>query len=387
MKKKNRKLRMGMVGGGRGAFIGAVHRMAATLDGQIELVCGAFSSDPEKSRLSGADLFISENRCYGSYGEMFELESRLPDGERMDFVTIVTPNFLHYPVAKLALEYGFHVVCDKPMTFNLHEAMLLAQLVKKSNLLFAVTHNYTGYPMVKEARERVRSGQLGVIRKVVVEYQQGWLAQALEKVGRKQADWRTDPEKAGISCCMGDIGTHAENLAHYITGLDISELYADLTTFVPGRKLDDDGSVLLRFKGGARGVLMASQIASGEENALRIRVYGDKGGLEWAQEEPNSLFMKWPDRPKEMIRAGTGNLSVAASAACRLPAGHPEGFLEGFANIYRNVSGALRCKMAGRKIPKSLLDFPDVGDGVRGMAFLEAVVASSKQSKWKKLSR
>jgi len=386
MKTDNRKLRMGMVGGGRGAFIGAVHRMAATLDGQIELVCGAFSSDPKKSRASGAELFISKNRCYGSYREMFELESRLPEGERMDFVTIVTPNFLHYPVAKMALQYGFHVVCDKPMTFNLKEAKLLAQLVKKSSRLFALTHNYTGYPMVKEARERVRSGQLGVIRKVVVEYPQGWLAHALEKTGQKQADWRTDPKKAGISCCMGDIGTHAENLAEYITGLKISELYADLSTFVPGRILDDDGSVLLRFKGGAKGVLMASQISAGEENALRIRVYGQKGGLEWAQEEPNSLIMKWPDRPKEIVRAGTVSLSIAASAACRLPAGHPEGFLEAFANIYRNFAGALRFKMKQERIPLPVLDFPDVNAGVRGMAFLEAVVASSKQSKWKKLS-
>jgi len=385
MKKMNRKIRMGMVGGGRGAFIGAVHRMAATLDGQIELVCGAFSSDPEKSRNSGADLFIPGQRCYGSYTEMFEKESLLPEGDRMDFVTIVTPNFLHYPVAKLALEHGCHVVCDKPMTFNLKEAKQLAQQVKKSGCLFTLTHNYTGYPMVKEARERVRSGHLGKIRKVVVEYPQGWLASALEKSGQKQADWRTDPKKAGISCCMGDIGTHAENLAEYITGLEIKELYADLTTFVPGRKLDDDGSVLLRFKGGAKGVLMASQVSAGEENSLRIRVYGEKGGLDWAQEEPNSLVLKWPDRPKEIIHAGTGQLSAAAAAACRLPAGHPEGFLEAFANIYRSFAGALRCKLEGKKITPLLLDYPDVQDGVRGMVFLETVVVSSKQSAWKKL--
>lgn len=376
---------MGMVGGGRGAFIGSVHRMAATLDGQIELVCGAFSSDPEKSRASGADWYLPPDRCYGSYEEMFEVESALPLGERMDFVAIVTPNYLHYPVAKQALLHGFHVVCDKPMTLNLKEAKHLELLVKKSGRLFALTHNYTGYPMVREARERVRSGQLGCIRKTVVEYPQGWLASALEKSGQKQADWRTDPKKAGASCCMGDIGTHAENLVEYITGLQIDSLFADLSTFVPGRKLDDDGSVLLRFKGGAKGVLYASQISVGDENSLRIRVYGERGGLEWAQEEPNSLIMKWPDRPKEIVRAGSGHLSAAASAACRLPAGHPEGFIEAFANIYKNFAGALRQSLEGKKVSVSLLDFPDAQDGVRGMRFLDAVVASSKKSVWVKL--
>jgi predicted dehydrogenase len=374
-----RKLRMGMVGGGRGAFIGAVHRMAATLDGQIELVCGAFSSHPKKARQSGADLYLPPERGYASYEEMFIRERQRPEGDRMDFVSIVTPNFLHYPVARLALEHGFHVMCDKPMTFDLKQAKQLEKLVTKSGLVFGLTHNYTGYPMVKEARERVRSGQLGKIRKVVVEYPQGWLATALEKSGQKQADWRTDPERAGASCCMGDIGTHAENLAEYITGLPIEELCADLTAFLPGRKLDDDGSVLLRFKGGARGVLHASQISTGEENALRIRVYGEIGGLDWSQEEPNTLMLKWADRPREILRAGGPGLSAEATSALRLPAGHPEGFLEAFANVYRNFAGAIRSP------GKKSYDFPTVHDGVRGMAFIEAVVKSSKNnSKWVK---
>ena len=378
---RQRKLRMGMVGGGRGAFIGGVHRMAATLDGQIELVCGAFSSDPKKSKQSGADWFLPADRCYGSYAEMFAAEARRPEGDRMDFVTIVTPNFLHYPVACMALDHGFHVVCDKPMTFDLKQAKHLEALVKKSGRIFALTHNYTGYPMVKEARERVRSGQLGKIRKVVVEYPQGWLATALERSGQKQADWRTDPKRAGISCCMGDIGTHAENLAEYITGLQIEELCADLTTFLPGRKLDDDGSVLLRFKGGARGVLHASQISAGEENALRIRVYGEKGGLDWSQEEPNTLTLKWANRPREVLRAGGPGLSPSATAACRLPAGHPEGFLEAFANVYRNFAGAVRATSRRKSF-----DFPTVQDGVRGMSFIEATVESSMRgAKWVKL--
>lgn len=375
---------MGMVGGGHGAFIGAVHRMAACLDGRVELVCGAFSSDPATSLRSGSDLFLPRDRCYGNYNEMFTTEAGLPSGQRMDFVTIVTPNHLHYPIASSAITHGFHVVCDKPMTFDVAEARKLARLVDGSGLLFALTHNYTGYPMVKEARERVRSGSLGNIRKVVVEYPQGWLAGPQEKKGQKQADWRTDPKRAGASCCMGDIGTHAENLAEYITGLRIVELCADLTVFVPGRKLDDDGSVLLRFDGGARGVLMASQISIGEENALRIRVYGDKGGLEWRQEEPNSLTMKWPDRPREIIRAGTGQLSSAAASACRLPSGHPEGFLEAFANVYRAFSDALDDHLAGRRGRAAGYDFPDVHDGVRGMAFIDAVVKSSRKRSWVK---
>lgn len=381
-----RKLRMGMVGGGRGAFIGAVHRMAAELDGQIELMCGAFSSDPKRSRQSGADWYLPAERCYESYTEMFKKERALPEGERMDFVTIVTPNYLHYPIARAAIEQGFHVVCDKPMTFDLKEARQLARLVKKSGCLFALTHNYTGYPMVKEARARVQSGQLGAVRKIVVEYPQGWLTAALEKDGQKQAGWRTDPKRAGASGCMGDIGTHAENLMEYISGLEMQELCADLTTLVKGRKLDDDGNVLVRFKGGARGVLYASQISAGEENALRIRVYGEKGGLEWAQEEPNTLILKWADRPREILRAGTGHLSPQAAAACRLPSGHPEGFIEAFANIYRNFAVALADRIDAVSAKKLKPDYPDVDDGVRGMAFIERVVVSSRKgARWVKM--
>ena len=384
----NRKLRMGMVGGGRDAFIGSVHRMAASLDGQIELVCGAFSSNAQKSKLSGKDLFLPANRVYSSYEEMFRSEAKLPDGERMDLVSIVTPNNVHYPVAKMALEAGFHVVCDKPMTISLAEAKKLQQLVKKTGLLFGLTHNYTGYPMVKEARSLVASGKLGRIRKVVVEYPQAWLADRIEKAGQKQAAWRTDPKQTGAACCMGDIGTHAENLMEYITGHKITELCADLTTFVKGRPLEDDGNVLIRLNGGARGILHASQISIGEENGLRIAVYGEKAGLKWVQLEPNTLMLCHPNRPTESLRAGANyaNLSPAAQSACRLPCGHPEGFIEAFANVYHNFALALRCRLEGKKIKPQYLDFPNVADGVRGMAFIETVVASSKSSrKWTKM--
>lgn len=382
---------MGMVGGGQGAFIGAVHRMAAALDGGIDLVAGAFSSDAARSKASGRDLYLAPDRCYGSYLEMFAAEAKLPADKRIDFVAIVTPNFLHFPVAKAALEHGFHVMCDKPMTFNLAEAKELAAIVKKSGLLFGLTHNYTGYPMVKEARELVRSGKLGKIRKVVAEYPQGWLAGKLEESGQKQADWRTDPKRSGASCCMGDIGTHAENLAEYVTGLRIESLLADLTTFVEGRPLDDDGNVLLRFaeKDGvrAKGVLHASQISVGEENGLSLRVYGEKGGLSWKQLDPNTLFLMHPDRPTEILRTGVGAQSDRAKAAIRLPAGHPEGFLEAFANLYRNFAAVLRAKADGTPVPPFADDFPGVEDGVRGMAFIEAVVASSQAgATWTKLT-
>jgi predicted dehydrogenase len=383
-----RKIRMGMVGGGRGAFIGSVHRIAAAMDGQMELVCGAFSADPDRSRASGEDLFLPANRVYGSYAEMFKREKALPEGERMDCVSIVTPNHMHYPVAKMALENGFHVICDKPLSFNLKEARALEALVRKTGLVFALTHNYTGYPMVKEARDQVRSGKLGKIRKIVVEYPQGWLASLLEASGQKQADWRTDPKRAGASCCMGDIGTHAENLAEFITGLQIESLCAELTTFVKGRKLEDDGNVLVRFKGGAKGVLYASQISIGEENPLTIRVYGEKGGLEWHQEEPNTLLMKWPDRPRQVLRTGGGHsyLSAAALQATRIPAGHPEGFLEAFANLYKNFAAAVCVALSGKKVSADMLDFPTIQDGVRGMAFIETVVKSSKSNqKWTKM--
>lgn len=383
----NRKIRMGMVGGGRGAFIGAVHRIAAAMDGQIDLVCGAFSADPAKSKASGKDLYLPASRIYGSYAEMFKKEKALPECERMDCVSIVTPNHMHYPVAKMALESGFHVICDKPLAFDLKQGKALAALVRRTGRLFCLTHNYTGYPMVKEARERVMSGQLGKIRKIVAEYPQGWLASRLEATGQKQADWRTDPKRAGISCCMGDIGTHAENLAEYITGLRMESLCADLTTFVKGRKLDDDGSVLVRFKGGAKGILFASQISVGVENGLAIRIYGEKGGLEWHQMEPNTLILTWPDQPRQLVRTGTSSvMSRMAQAATRIPAGHPEGYLEGFANLYRNFAAALQAQMAGKKPDAVALDFPTVEDGVRGMAFLEAVVRSSAGSKkWVKL--
>ena len=379
----NRKIRMGMVGGGREAFIGAVHRMAAGLDGLIELVCGAFSSDPERSRISGSDLFLPPERCYGSFSELFAAEKALPAEERMDFVSIVTPNHLHYPVAKEALEHGFHVICDKPMTLDLEEARRLAALVESTGLVFGLTHNYTGYPLVKEARHRIARGDLGTIRKIVVEYPQGWLATAIETDDQKQASWRTDPARAGISCCMGDIGTHAENLAEYITGLRIASLCADLSTFVPGRALDDDGNVLLRFANGARGILHASQISIDEENDLRIRVYGEKGGLDWRQEEPNSLLLKWPDRPREILRASGPTLSDIAAANTRLPRGHPEGFIEAFANLYRNFAQTIDARSRGVEPLPQHLDFPSVEDGVRGMTFIETVVKSSQSNqKW-----
>ena len=377
-----------MVGGGRGAFIGAVHRIAAAIDQQVELVCGAFSSDPQRSKDSGADLFLPANRCYGSFEEMIKAEAKLPEGERMDFISIVTPNFMHFPPAKMALENGFHVLSDKPATFNLAEAKALGEIVKKSGLLYGLTHNYTGYPMVKQAREMVATGQLGKIRKVVVEYPQGWLATRIEASDQKQAAWRTDPKKSGAAGCIGDIGTHAENLAEYITGLHISELAADITAFVKGRKLDDDGNVLLRFKGGAKGVLHSSQISVGEENNLNIRVYGEKGGLEWHQNEPNTLLLKWIDQPMQVYRTANGYLGKAALAAGRTPPSHPEGYLEAFANIYKNFATSIRARLAGKKLPKDDLanDFPKIQDGIRGMAFIEAVVASSKaNSAWTKL--
>jgi predicted dehydrogenase len=381
----SRKIRYGMVGGGRGAFIGGVHRIAAALDQQIELVCGAFSSDPRRSKASGKDLFLPAKRCYGSFQEMIEKEANLPADERMDFVSIVTPNHMHFPPAKLALENGFHVLSDKPATFDLAEAKALQKLVKQTRLLYGLTHNYTGYPLVKQARDMVRDGKLGKIRKVVVEYPQGWLATRVEESGQKQASWRTDPKRSGAAGCIGDIGTHAENLAEYITGLKIKELAADLTTFVKGRKLDDDGNVLLRFQGGAKGVLHSSQISVGEENNLNIRVYGEMGGLEWHQKAPNTMFVKWLDQPMQVYRTGLGYLGASAAAATRTPPAHPEGYLEAFANVYKNFAGHIRAKLERRKLDKSdpALDYPKIEDGIRGMAFIEAVVKSSKNNaKW-----
>ena len=380
---RKRKIRMGMVGGGRGAFIGNVHRMAAAMDGQIELVCGAFSSSAKKSKLSGADLFLPPNRVYASYEEMILKEKQLPENERMDFVSIVTPNHVHYGPAKMALENGFHVVCDKPVTFNIKEAKDLQKLVKKKKLLFALTHNYTGYPMVKEARSIVQKKKLGNVRKVIVEYPQGWLSTFLEKSNQKQAAWRTDPKKSGQAGAMGDIGTHAENLAEYITGLQITHLSADLNTVVKGRKLDDDGTVLLKFNNGAKGILMASQICTGEENNLRIRIYGEKGGLDWSQQEPNTLILKWQNKTSEHIRTGVGKLSKEAIVNTRIPAGHPEGYLEAFANIYRNFAFTLQAVLQNKKPDPLYLDFPTVDDGVRGMKFISKVVEASKsKQKW-----
>ncbi len=374
-----------MVGGGVGAFIGDVHRKAAALDGHIELVCGAFSSDPERSKKSGKELYLPDDRVYGTYEEMFEKEKQLPEGERMDFVSIVTPNHLHFSPAKMALENGFHVVCDKPMTVNLEEAKKLEALVEETGQVFALTHNYTGYPMVKQAREMVRGGELGPIRKIVVEYPQGWLATKLEEGDNKQASWRTDPKKAGPAGAMGDIGTHAENLAEYVTGHQISELCADLSRMVDGRVLDDDGNILLRFDNGAKGVLHASQISVGEENNLKLFVYGEKGGLEWHQHEPNTLLIKHLDRPMEVYRTGVdhGYLKDVALAHTRIPAGHPEGFIEAFANLYRNVAMTISARLEGKKPDPVYVDFPTVKDGVRGIAFLNTVIKSSESDqKW-----
>ena len=384
----NRKIRYGMVGGGRGAFIGAVHRIAAAMDQQTDLVCGAFSSDPERSKASGVDFFLPAERCYGTFQEMIKAETKLPAEQRMDFVAIVTPNHMHFAPAKMALENGFHVLSDKPATFDLAEAEKLAELVKKTGLLYGLTHNYTGYPLVKEARDMIRTGKLGKIRKVIAEYPQGWLATRLESSGQKQAGWRTDPKKSGAGGCVGDIGTHAENLAEYITGLKIKELAADITTFVSGRKLDDDINVLLRFEGGAKGILHASQICVGEENNLNIRVYGEKGSIEWHQREPNSMLVKWPDQPMQIYRAANGYLSDTAKAASRTPPAHPEGYLEGFANIYKSFVNHIRAREDGTKLAKdnAVLDYPKIEDGVRGMAFIQAVVKSSKgNAKWTRL--
>ncbi|MTB51823.1 gfo/Idh/MocA family oxidoreductase [Lewinella sp. W8] len=374
---------MGMVGGGRGAFIGAVHRIAAAIDQQIELVCGAFSSSPEKSKASGEDLFLPADRVYGSYEEMILKEKELPEDVRMDFISIVTPNHVHFGPAKMALENGFHVVCDKPMTFSVEEARMLVKLVEETGLIFALTHNYTGYPMVKQARDMIKAGDIGKVRKVVVEYPQGWLATKLEDSDQKQASWRTDPSKSGLGGAMGDIGTHAENLAEYMTGLQIESVCADLTSFVPGRRLDDDANILLRFAGGAKGVLHCSQIAVGEENGLNIRVWGETGGLEWHQQEPNTLIVKNLEGPATYYRTGVGELSAAAQAAQRVPAGHPEGYLEAFANIYKNFAHCVQARLAGKEPDPLYTDFPDVHDGLRGMVFVERVVQNSQSDdKW-----
>jgi predicted dehydrogenase len=399
----SRKIRMGMIGGSLEAFIGAVHRRGSALDGEIELVCGAFSSNPEKSAATGKALYLPSDRVYGSFEEMILKEKELPEGERMDFVSVVTPNHVHFEAAKFVVENGFHLVMDKPLTLTLEEAKELKVIIEKSGVLFALTHNYTAYPMVKEARQMIRNGVIGEIRKVIVEYPQGWLYELLEATGQKQAAWRTDPARCGAAGGVGDIGTHAENLAEYITGLHITELCADLTIFVEGRQLDDDANILLRFNNGAKGILHNSQICHGEENDLNIRVYGSKGGLKWRQMEPNTLELTNQDEGSRIIRTGVGKLSAHAQAHTRQPAGHPEGYIETFANIYRNFAYALRAKMGvgtgniavgnlgqdhtadtGGYNPE-IHDFPGVNEGLRGMAFINTVVKSNAtNAKWTK---
>jgi len=384
-----RKLRMGMVGGGPGAFIGEVHRKAARMDGGVEIVAGAFHVEPPKSHEMGRQLCLAPGRAYDDYEQMIERELALPEEERIDFVAIATPNNWHFPIAKAFVAAGFHVLCEKPMTLTLAQAKQLQKIVKKSHPVFGLMHNYTGYPMVKLARDMVRQGDLGRILKIVVQYPQGWLIHPIERQGQQQAAWRTDPQQSGAAGCIGDIGTHAENLSEYVSGLKIKEVCADLTIFVKGRRLDDDGNCLLRFDNGAKGVLHASQVSIGEENNLAIWVYGEKAALEWRQEHPNYLYVKVINGPVQVWRRGNdyiGAKSAAAARATRLPSGHPEAFVEAFANVYRNFTDALRARRAGRKPTELELDFPQVEDGVRGMAFIETVVASAaSKQKWVKM--
>jgi predicted dehydrogenase len=376
---------MGMVGGGRGAFIGQVHRMAANLDGKIELVAGAFSSNPEKSKLSGEDFFIDPNRAYGSYEEMAKAEASREDG--IDFVSIVVQNHLHFAVAKCFLDAGINVICDKPLTVDLEQAKELKKIVEKSGLTFALTHNYTGYPMVKEARRMIKDGELGRLLKVVAEYPQGYAVGDVEGEGSGAiANWRADPKIAGKSNCMGDIGTHAHNLTKYITGLEIDELAAELTAFIPGRELDDDGNCLVRFTEGVKGIIYASQISNGDENNLNIRVYGTKASLEWHQEDPNELIVKFANAPRKTYRRGNDYLGSAAQENSRTPFAHPEGFIEAFANVYLAAAKAISDQIDGTPPPEGGYDFPTVDDGVAGVAFIAACVESSqKNATWTKL--
>ena len=385
----NRRIRMGMVGGGAGAFIGDVHRKAAALDGQIELVCGAFSRSAENSSATGESLFLDPERAYGSWQQMLETERRRAPGQRMELVSIVTPNDVHLAVAQAALEAGFHVISDKPATRNLAEALELRSAIESANGLYALTHTYLGYPLVKEARDLVARGDLGALRKIYVEYPQGWLSTLLEATGQKQADWRTDPQRSGPSGCMGDIGTHAATLAEYIAGDLIAEVCADLTIFVEGRRLDDDGAVLFRTTGGAKGVLTASQVCSGEENNLNIRVYGERGGLQWRQQEPNTLWLKRQGEPARRLRAGVDQayLGAAAHAHMRTPSGHPEGYFEAFANIYRNFAYAIAAHDAGEQ-HDPVYDYPTIREGVSGLAFIDAIIRNNRGGeKWTAVSR
>ena len=379
----NRKLRMAMIGGGKDAFIGAVHRLAFNMDGQVEMVAGALSVNPEVAVESGKMLFMDEERIYTDYKVMLEKEAAMPPEKRIDFVTIVTPNFLHFEPAIMALEKGFHVVVEKPITFTLEQAKQLADKVKETGLLRLLCHTYTGYPMVKQAKQMLAENALGKVRKVWVEYPQGWLSTLLEQTGQAQASWRTDPKRSGKAGCIGDIGTHAFNLAEYVTGLKVTEICSSLNVVVPGRLLDDDGTVLLRFNNGASGVLMASQVAAGEENNIRIRVYGEKGGLEWHQADANSLVVKWLDQPTQIYRTGGSNVHACATHNTRTPAGHPEGYLEAFANLYRNFTQTLQAKIDGETPSETMLDYPSTEEGVRGMAFIEQVVeVSASNEKW-----
>ncbi|GAA4339557.1 Gfo/Idh/MocA family oxidoreductase [Mucilaginibacter gynuensis] len=375
------KLKLGMIGGGQGAFIGAIHRIAARIDDQYELVAGAFSSNPEKSQASGLLLGLKPERVYSSYEELIEKEKQLPEDERVQVISIVTPNHVHFAPTKLALENGFHVILDKPMTFSLAEAKELEKVVKASDKLFCLTHTYTGYPMVKEARQVIKSGKLGAIRKVYVEYPQGWLSTFLEGEDNKQASWRTDPGKSGIAGAIGDIGTHAFNLSEYVTGLQVTKVNADINIVVEGRKLDDDGAVILKYNNGASGVLTATQIAAGDENNVKIRVYGEKGGLEWQQDDANTLLIKWLDKPTEIWRTGGAYTSKFVTTNMRAPAGHPEGYLEAFANLYKNFALTIKAGIEGKTPEPEMLDFPGIEDGVRGMAFVENVIASGKSDK------
>jgi predicted dehydrogenase len=371
------RIRLGMVGGGQGAFIGAVHRIAARMDDNYELVAGALSSDPKRAKASGRELGLAEDRNYGSYEEMARAEARRADG--IEAVAIVTPNNSHFPIAKAFLTQGIHVICDKPLTTTLSDARKLAALVAKTGKVFVLTHNYSGYPMVRQAREMVANGELGEIRVVQVEYPQDWLTEPLERTGQKQADWRTDPARSGAGGAVGDIGTHAYQLACFVSGLELEALAAELTTFVKGRKLDDNVQVMLRFKGGARGMLWASQVAVGNENALRLRVYGTKGGIEWAQEDPNYLWFAPFGQPKRLITRGGAGATPVAARVTRVPSGHPEGYLEGFANIYAEAARAIRAARTGARADKAVT-FPGIDDGVKGMAFIEACVKSSARN-------
>ncbi len=377
------KLKLGMIGGGIGAFIGNIHRIASRMDGRYDLVCGAFSSTAAKSKESGMQLGLAENRVYNNYNELFEAELKLQEDDRMQVVSIVTPNHLHFEPTKLALQNGFHVILDKPLCFNADEAMELKKIVENSSAKFCLTHTYTGYPMIKQAKQMIANGEIGTVRKIYVNYVQGWLHSMLEADDQKQAAWRTNPQQSGIAGAMGDIGTHAFNLAEYISGLQVTALSAHINIVVPNRKLDDDGATHLQFNNGATGMLVATQIATGAENNITIKIYGDKGSIEWEHENNNSLKVNWADKPSQIYRSGTPYLHPIAAANCRTPAGHPEGYIEAFANIYNNFAQHIIAEKNGTEILPQFTDYPSITDGVRGMQFIDAVIKSGKSAeKW-----